>query len=145
MSGLDLASFNQALLASRATVLLVIVDAVFGLEKRDLWARALAGLGASPHIVLAVDTISMADGAQARFEELREQFSNHCLDNTDCGRIHVVPVRFAVGKQGQDVGVWPEWYDGPSLVELLEQLGHGMLARIKIRLYFPLRTSSPFT
>jgi len=121
LSALDIRHFNLALLMAEADILLLVIDASFGLEKRDFWAEMLACLGSVPHIVLAIDNMEQVDWSQKRFAELKDEFSDYPGD-FDCKTIHAIPVNISSGDGVGQVSSRLSWYDGPVLVELLENL-----------------------
>ncbi len=121
LSGQEHQAFNEVVLSGQADILLLIADSAFGLEKRDFWSKMVGGLAAIPHVILAVDTTTMADGSKERFEALKAEYSEYSTGFDD-QELTIVPVDFRayshIGPAGR-----PSWYDGMSLSELLAKPG----------------------
>ena len=116
--------------ASTADLAVVLVDARRGVleqSKRHAFISALLGI---PHMVVAVNKMDLVDHSQARFDELVggvRRRSRDSLRRTVAGRatlrdlLH--PDLGAERRQrGRALRSAMPWYDGPALLELLEQV-----------------------
>ena len=120
LSSLPLPQFNCAMLSSDPAKVLIVVDAVFGLTKRDLWAKTLASLADCPHLVFAIDNLRLVEAGEPRFLELRDEIVEHSGDFV-CRRIDIVPVDFETGANVLSSADRPGWYHGPALGDLIEK------------------------
>jgi adenylyl-sulfate kinase len=118
---LDNRSFNLTILSSKAEVLVIIIDAAFGLEKRHFWAKALACLACVPHIVFVIDNMALVDWSQERFDEFKEEFSDHSA-GFPCGLLDIIPVNLSTQDNINTISPQLSWYDGPPLSNLLSSL-----------------------
>ncbi len=120
---------NMVTGASTADLSVILLDARKGVleqSKRHAFISALLGI---PHLVVAVNKMDLAEHSQARFEELVEEFE---------GFAHKLGGRAQPGAKSRDIAYIPisalngdnvverseqmSWYDGPTLLELLEQV-----------------------
>ncbi len=121
---------NMVTGASTADLSVILLDARKGVleqSKRHAFISALLGI---PHLVVAVNKMDLVDHSQERFGELREQFE------TFTGMLGGVHERH--GGLGHDIAYIPisaldgdnvvqrsqrmPWYEGPTLLELLESV-----------------------
>ncbi len=66
LSRLPLTQFNHAIMASNADAVLVIIDSFFGVERRDMWAKAVSCLAGIPHIIFAIDNMMISEYDETR-------------------------------------------------------------------------------
>jgi sulfate adenylyltransferase subunit 1 (EFTu-like GTPase family) len=137
---------NMVTGASTADLSVILLDARKGVleqSKRHAFISALLGI---PHLVVAVNKMDLVEHSQARFDELVEEFEGfaHKLggdrgsnSNSDSdsdsdsatsngkGRardIAYIPMSALNGDNVVDRSERMSWYDGPTLLELLEQV-----------------------
>ena len=110
--------------ASTADVVVLLIDARKGLLEQTRRHLAVASLLRVPHVVVAVNKIDLVDYARERYEELAADIraAAAALGVAD---VHTVPVSALVGDNVVDRSARTPWYDGPSLLELLEELPTG--------------------
>ncbi len=110
--------------SSTADVLVLLVDVRKGVLEQTRRHLAVAALLRVPHIVFAVNKIDLVDFDRERFEtaaaELAEVATGLGIENAVC-----VPVSALLGDNIVDRSEQTPWYDGPSLLELLEELPSG--------------------
>ena len=121
LSWQDHQNFNFSLLSSRADVALIIIDAAFGLEKRDFWTKALTCLAAIPHIVVAIDNMSSSDFSKTRFEALQDEFNDHAVD-LDCPHVDLVPIDLGTNDNLHTPSPHMAWHKNGSLAPILSKL-----------------------
>ena len=117
--------------ASTADLSVVLIDARRGVleqSKRHAFISALLGI---PHMVVAINKMDLVDYSQERFEELVEEFAgfaaklsrgagNRAARRT---RYHLHPDLGAQRRQRRRaLARRCRWYDGPVLLDLLEQV-----------------------
>jgi sulfate adenylyltransferase large subunit len=121
---------NMVTGASTADLSVILLDARKGVleqSKRHAFISALLGI---PHLVVAVNKMDLVDYSQERFEELVAEFEGFArkLNGTGArsggmGRdIAYIPMSALNGDNVVDRSEGMGWYDGPTLLELLERV-----------------------
>ncbi|QIK84031.1 sulfate adenylyltransferase subunit 1 [Sanguibacter sp. HDW7] len=110
--------------ASTADAVVLLIDARKGLLEQTRRHLAVASLLRVPHVVVAVNKIDLVDYSAERYAELAAEIRATAAD-LGVPAIHTVPVSALVGDNVVDRSAATPWYDGPSLLELLEDLPVG--------------------
>jgi bifunctional enzyme CysN/CysC len=114
---------NMVTGASTADVAVVLIDARRGVleqSKRHAFISALLGI---PEMVVAINKMDLVDYSQARFEELVEEFEGFATKLNGHGRaITYIPMSALNGDNVVERSLHMDWYDGPVLLEHLEQV-----------------------
>ncbi|MCW3028803.1 MAG: Sulfate adenylyltransferase [Solirubrobacterales bacterium] len=114
---------NMVTGASTADVAVVLIDARRGVleqSKRHAFISALLGI---PEMVVAINKMDLVDHSQARFEELVEEFEGFAAKLNGHGRaITYIPMSALNGDNVVERSPRMQWYDGPVLLELLEEV-----------------------
>jgi sulfate adenylyltransferase large subunit len=120
---------NMVTGASTADLSVILLDARKGVleqSKRHAFISALLGI---PHLVVAVNKMDLVDYSQERFDELVAEFAgfaqklNGIGTGTGMGRdIAYIPMSALNGDNVVDRSPGMQWYSGPTLLELLEQV-----------------------
>jgi len=118
---------NMVTGASTADLAVVLVDARRGVteqSKRHAFISALLGI---PHIVVAINKMDLVEHSQARFEELTAEFSAFAdgLDAVTGRRLpetFYMPISALDGDNVVERSRRMPWYQGPALLELLEDV-----------------------
>src|SRR5262245_43971305 len=118
---------NMVTGASTADLAVVLIDARRGVveqSKRHAFISALLGI---PKLVVAVNKMDLVDHSQARFEEIADEFErfapNLRRDGQRAGQHHQIiniPISALYGDNVVGRSQAMAWYQGPSLLELLE-------------------------
>jgi bifunctional enzyme CysN/CysC len=118
---------NMVTGASTADVAVVLIDARRGVleqSKRHAFISALLGI---PRMVVAINKMDLVDYSQARYEELAEEFEAFArkLRGGKNPRLTETSYMPMSALNGDNV-VWHSeqmgWYDGPALLEYLEEV-----------------------
>ncbi|UFU02610.1 GTP-binding protein [Ruania suaedae] len=108
--------------ASTADAVVLLVDARHGLLEQTRRHLAVVGLLRVPHVVVAVNKIDLVGYSRERFVELAEKIRASAA-SLGIPHVHPIPVSALIG---DNVVTRAEqsmpWYEGPSLLELLEAL-----------------------
>jgi len=123
---------NMVTGASTADLAVILLDARRGVleqSKRHAFISALLGI---PHLVVAVNKMDLVDYSQERFEELVAEFEGFAQ------KLNGVTTNGTSPSRGRDIAYMPisalngdnvversqamTWHDGPTLLELLEQV-----------------------
>ncbi len=118
---------NMVTGASTADVAVVLIDARRGVleqSKRHAFLSALLGI---PQMVVAINKMDLVDYSQARYEELIEEFEEFARKlrgGKNPRRIETayMPMSALNGDNVVERSAAMPWYEGPPLLELLEQV-----------------------
>ncbi|HEX4188387.1 MAG TPA: GTP-binding protein [Solirubrobacteraceae bacterium] len=114
---------NMVTGASTADVAVVLIDARRGVleqSKRHAFISALLGI---PEMVVAINKMDLVDHSQARFEELVEEFEGFAAKLGGHRRaVTYIPMSALDGDNVVERSERMDWYDGPVLLEHLEQV-----------------------
>jgi len=110
--------------ASTADAVVLLIDARKGLLEQTRRHLAVVSLLRVPHVVVAVNKIDLVDYSRERYEEVATQI-RETARSLGVADVHTIPVSALVGDNVVDRGAGTPWYDGPTLLELLEDLPTG--------------------
>ncbi len=113
---------NMATGASTADVAIVLVDARKGVlvqSRRHAYIAALLGV---PHVVVAVNKMDLVEYAEESYTRIRSEFAEFFvgLEEHGASTLHFVPVSALAGDNVVRRSTRMPWYEGPTLLELLE-------------------------
>ncbi|MFZ1363267.1 MAG: GTP-binding protein [Candidatus Nanopelagicales bacterium] len=112
---------NMVTGASTADLTLILVDARHGIVEQTRRHAAIAALLNVPHVVLAVNKMDLVDFSQERFDELTTEF-NQIARTLGVDEVTAIPVSALLGDNVVTHSEATPWYDGPHLLEHLEQV-----------------------
>jgi len=112
---------NMVTAASTANLVVILIDARRGVLVQTRRHTYLASLVGIPHIVLAVNKMDMVDYSEARFNEICAEYLAFAAQ-LGLHDITCVPLSALVGDMLVDRGDNLNWYQGPTLMELLENV-----------------------
>ena len=111
---------NMATGASTAHVALILIDARLGVLTQSRRHAYIASLLGIPHLLVCVNKMDLADFAEERFEEIKNDFLSFAADLRFEG-IHFLPVSALLGvnvvNSAKDR---MPWYNGPTVLKFLE-------------------------
>jgi sulfate adenylyltransferase large subunit len=113
---------NMVTGASTADVSVVLIDARRGVleqSRRHAFISALLGI---PEMVVAINKMDLVDYSQERFEELVEEFEGFAHRLEGVKQISYIPMSALEGDNVVERSAKMPWYDGPVLLEHLEQV-----------------------
>jgi bifunctional enzyme CysN/CysC len=113
---------NMVTGASTADVSVVLLDARRGVleqSKRHAFISALLGI---PEMVVAVNKMDLVDYSRERFEELVEEFGGFAEKLSGVKSISYIPMSALNGDNVVERSQRMSWYDGPVLLDHLEQV-----------------------
>jgi sulfate adenylyltransferase large subunit len=115
---------NMVTGASTADVAVVLIDARRGVleqSKRHAFISALLGI---PEMVVAINKMDLVEHAPERFNELVEEFEGFAakLNGGHRREITYIPMSALNGDNVVERSSAMDWYEGPVLLELLEQV-----------------------
>ncbi|OAI42014.1 sulfate adenylyltransferase [bacterium SCGC AG-212-C10] len=113
---------NMVTGASTAQLALILVDARKGVIEQTRRHSALTALLGIRHLVLCVNKMDLVEWSQERFDEIEREY-RILSDQLEIPAVTVIPMAATSGENIVDRA--PEtmpWYDGPALLEFLEQV-----------------------
>jgi sulfate adenylyltransferase subunit 1 len=110
---------NMVTAASTANLAIILVDARKGVLAQTRRHSAVAHLLGIPQLVVAVNKMDLVDYDAAVFEKIRADYLD-CAEKIGIGDVRFVPMSALVGDMIVERGDKLGWYDGPTLLEILE-------------------------
>ncbi|HEY8888494.1 MAG TPA: GTP-binding protein, partial [Gallionella sp.] len=112
---------NMVTAASTANLVVILVDARKGVLVQTRRHTYLASLVGIPHIVLAVNKMDMVDYSEARFSEICAEYLKFAAQ-LGLADITCIPLSALVGDMLVERGDNMDWYQGTTLMNLLENI-----------------------
>ncbi|MBN2215117.1 MAG: sulfate adenylyltransferase subunit CysN [Bacteroidales bacterium] len=112
---------NMVTGASTANAAITLVDARNGIVEQTLRHAYIASLLQIPHLIICVNKMDLMDYKEEVFEEIRLNFEN-IASKLDIKDIRFVPISALKGDNVVERSKNMAWYDGPTLMYLLENL-----------------------
>lgn len=129
---------NMVTGASTANVALILVDARLGVIEQTLRHAYIASLLQIPHLLICINKMDLVDYSEEVFDRIRKQFMGFAgrLTTKD---VRYVPISAKYGDNVVERSIHMDWYDGPSLMYLLEHIHIANDQNLK-DLRFPVQT-----
>jgi bifunctional enzyme CysN/CysC len=112
---------NMVTGSSTANIALILVDARNGVIEQTRRHSFLASLLGVPHLVLCVNKMDLVDWDEDRYNEVVEEFRSFA-QRLDIHDLRFVPVSALLGDNVVDRSMNMDWYHGPTVLELLEEI-----------------------
>ena len=112
---------NMVTGSSTANIALILVDARNGVIEQTRRHSFLASLLGVPHLVLCVNKMDLVDWSQDRYNEVVDEFRTFAR-RLDISDLRFVPVSALLGDNVVDRSMNMDWYHGPTVLELLEDI-----------------------
>jgi bifunctional enzyme CysN/CysC len=110
---------NMVTGASTADVALILIDASNGVLEQSRRHAFLATLLGIPHLVICINKMDLVDFSEQRYEEIRQEFRSFAM-KLEVADLTFVPMSALTGDNVVTKSDAMPWYDGPSLLRLLE-------------------------
>ena len=110
---------NMVTAASSANLAIILVDARKGVLTQTRRHSYLAHLLGIPHIVVAINKMDLVGYDQATFERIRGDYLKFAA-TLGIGDVSFIPLSALRGDMIVDRGERLDWYQGPTLLEILE-------------------------
>lgn len=115
---------NMVTGASTANMALILADARHGVVEQTCRHAYLASLLMIPHLVLCVNKMDLMDYSEKRFDEIVKVFDGFA-SKLEIKDVHYVPISALKGDNIVHKSENMPWYQGPTLMYLLENLHIG--------------------
>jgi sulfate adenylyltransferase subunit 1 len=112
---------NMVTGASTANAAIILVDARNGVVEQTLRHSYIASLLKIPHILICINKMDLVGFKEEVFEEIRKDYES-VSDKLDVQDIRFVPISALKGDNVVDRSTNMGWYDGPTLLYLLENI-----------------------
>src|SRR6476659_324599 len=110
---------NMVTGASTADAALILIDARNGVLEQSRRHAFLASLLGIPHLIICINKMDLVDYSEERFDEIRKEFRSFAM-KLEVADLTFVPISALTGDNVVSHGEAMPWYDGPSLLRLLE-------------------------
>ncbi|TXS46555.1 sulfate adenylyltransferase [Streptomyces sp. uw30] len=115
---------NMVTGASTAELTVILVDARNGVVEQTRRHAAIAALLRVPHVVLAVNKMDLVGYEEKQFDRIVEDFAGHSAALGLPG-FTPIPVSALAGDNVVERSAHMDWYPGPALLEVLENVPVG--------------------
>ena len=112
---------NMVTGASTANLAIILVDARHGVLEQTIRHSYIASLRGIPHILICVNKMDLVDYSEATFEDIRNQFVPF-KETLNIADVRFIPISALDGDNVVDRSNNMNWYDGPTLLEMLETI-----------------------
>jgi len=112
---------NMVTGASTAQLAIVLVDARKGVLPQSRRHAIIASLLGIPHVAVAVNKMDLVDYSQEVFDNIRHAFEAFA-EKLAIKHLHFVPISALYGDMVVDRSEKLNWHNGPTLLELLENV-----------------------
>lgn len=113
---------NMVTGASTANAALILIDARNGVLEQTLRHSFIASLLQIPHIIVCVNKMDLVDYKEEVFDAIRKKYREEVSPKLSTKDIHFIPISAKEGDNVVDRSTIMKWYDGPTLLYLLENL-----------------------
>jgi len=110
---------NMVTAASTANVAIILIDARKGVLTQTRRHSYLAKLVGIPHVVVAVNKMDLVDYDQATYDRIVADYSAFA-EQIGLNDVRFIPLSALVGDMIVDRGERLNWYQGPTLIDILE-------------------------
>lgn len=112
---------NMVTGASTANVALILIDARQGVLEQTLRHTYIASLLQIPHVIVCVNKMDLVDFSEAVFERIKTDVEA-VASKLSVKDVRYVPISALKGDNVVDRSVKMDWYQGPTLMYLLENI-----------------------
>jgi sulfate adenylyltransferase subunit 1 len=124
---------------STSELVIVLIDARNGVIEQTKRHLTVAGMMRTSHVVVAVNKIDAVDFSQEVFDRI-EADVRALADDLDLPKVDIVPTSALLGDNVVTRSENTPWYDGPSVLEILETAQSARINAGKVRgLRFPVQ------
>ncbi|RPH31233.1 MAG: sulfate adenylyltransferase [Bacteroidales bacterium] len=112
---------NMVTGASTANVALILVDARHGVIEQTIRHAYIASLLRIPHVVVCVNKMDLVEFREEVFSSIQKRFMDFST-HLDIQDVRFIPISALNGDNVVDRSVKMNWYEGPTLMYLLENI-----------------------
>ncbi len=136
---------NMVTGASTADLSVILVDARKGVLSQSRRHAAISILLGIRHLVVAVNKMDLVEFSQAKFESIRDEIAAFAA-KLGVDHITAIPISALFGDNVVDRSLHTPWYQGPSLLEFLEQVDTSAerVSRLRLPVQYVIRPDQDF-
>jgi sulfate adenylyltransferase subunit 1 len=112
---------NMVTGASTANLAIILVDARNGVLEQTIRHSYIASLLGIPHILICVNKMDLVDYSEEVYNEIKDQFTPF-KERLNIEDVRFIPISALNGDNVVDESGNMEWYNGPTLLEMLETI-----------------------
>jgi sulfate adenylyltransferase subunit 1 len=112
---------NMVTGASTANVAIILVDARNGVLEQTIRHGYIASLLRIPHVIVCVNKMDLMDYSEEVFTDIQKTFKDLSV-KLDIQDLRFIPISALNGDNVVDRSEKMDWYDGPTLMYLLENI-----------------------
>ncbi len=112
---------NMVTGASTANAAIILVDARNGVIEQTLRHAFIASLLQIPHVIVCINKMDLVEYKEETFDKIKAQF-NSFSGKLDIQDVRFLPISALLGDNVVDRSEKMDWYDGPTLMYLLENI-----------------------
>lgn len=112
---------NMVTGASTANAAVILVDARHGVIEQTIRHAYIASLLRIPHVIVCVNKMDLVDFRQEVFDAIQQKFHEFAT-HLDLHDVRFIPISALLGDNVVDRSKNMDWYQGPTLMYLLENL-----------------------
>jgi sulfate adenylyltransferase subunit 1 len=113
---------NMVTGASNANLIIILIDARHGIVEQTRRHSIIASLLNIPHVIVAVNKMDLVGYSRDRYNDIVIDFAG-IARSLGLKEVEYLPISALKGDNIVDCSLAIPWYDGPALLELLEQTG----------------------
>ncbi|MDR0509563.1 MAG: GTP-binding protein [Rikenellaceae bacterium] len=110
---------NMVTGASTADLAIILIDARNGMLEQTVRHSYIASLLGIPHVVVCVNKMDLMEFSQPVYEAIRERYAE-LSEKLGLKDVRFIPISAKLGDNVVEPSVNMPWYDGPTLMEMLE-------------------------
>lgn len=115
---------NMVTGASTANLALLLVDARHGVIEQTKRHAFIASLLQIPHIAVCINKMDLVDHSKEAFDKIKKEFENFAA-KLEIKDVRFIPISALNGDNVVDRSKNMDWYDGSTLMHLLENIHIG--------------------
>ncbi len=112
---------NMATGASNCQLAVILIDARYGVQTQTRRHSFIASLLGIKHIIVAINKMDIKDYSEHVYNDIRKDFSEFARE-LEMEDVHFVPLSALVGDNVVNKSENMPWYDGETLMDLLEHI-----------------------
>jgi len=113
---------NMVTGASTANAAVVLIDARHGVIEQTIRHSYISSLLQIPHTIVCVNKMDLIDFDKDQYDKIIEDYNTLIANKLNLKDIHFLPISAKLGDNVVDKSPKTPWYDGPTLMHLLENI-----------------------
>lgn len=125
---------NMVTGASVSDIAIVLVDARHGVVEQTRRHVSIAALLGVSHLILAVNKMDLVEWSESAFDEVVTDVAEILTTLESSVPLHAIPICATDGQNVVEKSAEASWYEGPSVIDLLETLDVAPVPTVGARL-----------